>query len=377
MTRGLHFQRAKPLRGALLPALLLALVPGATQAQDAAPGGVGDFQLPPGPTRPASPAQGPVDDQVPVVRPTRTAPPEPAASPSATPQPQATQAPRAAAPPRPRDRALPAPARPDVLPAPLVSEAAAPLPTRAAEPAPMPTAIAPTAAPPSPGSGLPIWPVALVAAALLLGGAFWLLRRKTATPATPYEAEAAPVPVPLAPTRPISRPDPVPLPLAAAAPHISLALEAHHLSRSLVYVTLAYRLTVSNAGSAPHGALHIAGDLASAHASQSREAQLNPAASELEHRHAIAGLAPGESVTLSGEMRLPVSAILPIRQGAAELFVPLARFSILGADGIAITRVFVIGQPADQPGGALRPFRIDAMPGVFRELALREIATPA
>jgi len=39
--------------------------------------------------------------------------------------------------------------------------------------------------------------------------------------------------------------------------------------------------------------------------------------------------------------------------------------------------VSVIGQPGETPGAGLRPFRIDAMPGVFRDLDQREIAIAA
>ena len=98
----------------------------------------------------------------------------------------------------------------------------------------------------------------------------------------------------------------------------------------------------------------------------------------LEPRHDVAALAPGETVALTGELRLAVADIVPIRHGAAQLFVPLARFRIEPEAGASpATRVFVVGQPGARPGDALRPFRIDAMPGVFRDLAQREIAVPA
>ena len=45
--------------------------------------------------------------------------------------------------------------------------------------------------------------------------------------------------------------------------------------------------------------------------------------------------------------------------------------------GCATTRIFVIGQASEQPGGALRPFPLDRGPGVDRGLGQRELETPA
>jgi hypothetical protein len=154
---------------------------------------------------------------------------------------------------------------------------------------------------------------------------------------------------------------------------IVLLLEASELSRSLVYATLSYRLSLSNVSDGGLGPLDIAGDLASAHASLTAADQLAPAGG-METLHRLARLAPGETVTLAGSLRLPLSAIRPIRQGEAMLFVPLARFRITDDSGSTVTmRVFVVGEPGRGRADALRPLRLDGFPGVIRPLGAREI----
>lgn len=154
-----------------------------------------------------------------------------------------------------------------------------------------------------------------------------------------------------------------------------MQLEARHLSRAMVNATLAYRLTLTNRSNTSTGPLRIAGDIVSAHASLSAAEQLAPGEAALEAIHEAPALAPGESVTLSGELRMPIASILPIQSGGARVFVPLARFRAEMQDS-ETTRVFVIGQASEQPGGALKPFPLDRGPGVDRGLGQRELEMP-
>lgn len=156
-----------------------------------------------------------------------------------------------------------------------------------------------------------------------------------------------------------------------------MQLEARHLSRAMINATLAYRLTLTNRSDTPTGPLRIAGDIVSAHASLTAEEQFASGDAALATIHEVPSLAPGEAVSFSGELRLPLASILPIHSGAARVFVPLARFRTETADGKATMRVFVIGQAADRPGGALRPFALDRGPGVDHALGQRELEIPA
>lgn len=149
----------------------------------------------------------------------------------------------------------------------------------------------------------------------------------------------------------------------------------------MVNAIFAYRLTVRNTGDQPSAPVTIACDLISAHASLSPAEQLSMPAESLSPSHHVASLAPGESVTLSGEMRLPMAAVRAVRAGAARLFVPLARFAVIdhgdGAPRQAATRVFVIGEGAASAGDKLKPFRIDQGPRTFSQIEQRPVAVPA
>jgi hypothetical protein len=390
---------------ALLPALALAAA-GQAQTQ----GSVQDYHLPPGTPAPTPTAAGPVDPENPVAAPARPAPPTinlPSPAVTQPAQPVATPTPRSESRPRAVPQPPPAPAPAATQPGPAAASIPTAAPTAEAtiaptiEPAPLPTATAPAEAAPAPaGEGLP-WPwIAGGAAAILLAAGGLLLRRRRRAGAEAIadeEASAAPPaaaqPEPSAPAalRPVSsRPlSPAsPAPRRAAAPPgpqpstaerqpLEMRLEARHLSRAMVNATLAYRLTLTNHDSTALGPLRVAGDITSAHASLPAAELLAPNGDTLATIHEVPQLAPGASTVLSGELRLPLASILPIQSGSARVFVPLARFRVDAGNGTATTRVFVVGQASEQPGGALRPFPLDRGPGVDRWLDQHELELPA
>ncbi|MBW8755233.1 MAG: hypothetical protein JF595_13995 [Sphingomonadales bacterium] len=365
----------------LLPAVLIAV-----SAEAQVPGSVEDFHLPPAPT-PSPTAAGPVDSDHPVAAPTTPAP-----TPPPTPAPAATLAPSPVialpAPTAPRaERSPPAQVRPGPTASPTaISSAPAPAVTPAsppaAEPVPMPATATPASPPLAPAPSAAYWPwLAGAAVLVMLAGAF-LLRRHTTDedaledepiPAQPADVQPASGP-PDAPPPP--RRGPTPPPLAIPPRPLDMQLEARHLSRAMINATLAYRLTLTNRAETATGPLRIAGDIVSAHASLSAQEQLAPGDAALAAIHEVPSLAPGESLSLSGELRLPLASILPIHSGTARVFVPLARFRTETQDGAATTRVFVIGQASGEPGGALRPFLLDRGPGVDRALDQRELDQP-
>jgi hypothetical protein len=388
MTRERHKATGQLARIAALPALLLA-----ASAQGQA---VQDYQLPPSRPSPAPTVAGPVDTDHPVVASTRPAP-EPASSPSPVvvlPSPAATlSAAHAAGAPKPHDERQHY-SQPETLPVPIATPAPE-IPAVATEPAPIlvaPTLAASPAAvaQPVPAAGKEnlLWPwiAAGVAAAALIGGVFVRRIRRSAADVLDFETEPS---APIA-REPGPRTTPVtPAPhsgLAATPPQepgpdtpsreLGLAFEARHLSRAMVNAALAYRLTLTNRGPATLGPLRIAGDITSAHASLSAQEQLALDGGALALLHEVPALAPGEAAVLSGELRLPIASIMPIRSGASRVFVPLARFRVEAGNAVMATRVFVIGQVGEQPGGALRPFALDRGPGVERGLGQRELEPP-
>jgi hypothetical protein len=247
---------------------------------------------------------------------------------------------------------------------------------------PLPAAPSATFAPPEKPAGS-WWP--WVAGVFFLGGAafagVWWLRRRIG----PVGALVVPeIERPRVPPTPPPAPEPAAEPVAAspkaapspaapsAEPHpLHIAIELRKLTLTLMNASLGYRLTLTNAGAAPLEEIAIAADLIGAHSSLPREMQLAGVDTELPVGHLLAGLAPGESADVSGEVRVPLNQLRPITQGRAQLFVPLARFRIgaLGQEPRCFT--LVTGQPSPSGNGAIQPIRLDHGPRIYDGLAGR------
>lgn len=361
----------------------------------------GTFSLPPGTASPSPRPAGPVDTDAPVVRPrpTQTATPQPSASPTTAPPATAAASPNAA-PRQPIARQTTAP-RPAPAPAISPSAAADPLalpgtatpapatalPTAVPAPAPAPVASEPAATTAEASDWATFATGALVGALALLalvGGLLWRRRKSDAAPKVEFEPPVVPAPsqqpepaltpAPPPPAAPVRPPEPSPAPRPDGL-HISL--EARRLDASLMATTLTYQLTLTNYGAAPLSALAIEGDMVAAHSSLPVEQQIANPDQKLELRHALVELAPGASAEFKGEMRLPLTAITPIRAGNAAYFVPLARLRVQAAqaadESLVIAQTFVIGELPEQPGGALRPLRLDLGPRTFGKLGQRAV----
>lgn len=393
-------------------ALAAALTPAPLAAQS-----VNDYRLP-GATASPSPsrAQGPVDSDAPVVR-----GPEPSAAPSAEPSAApasgvasspapgsipVTASPRPGAPAPPRRPAATPSVRPGLAPPPIptaTSSAGSALPTGvptgpAAETgAPLPDSVpaAEASSNASDSAALPKWwPWAAGGAiGVTLGLLLAMLLRRRAERALPVAFEppvvhkpapqAAPEPLPEQATKapPVAEPAPAPAarPAAAANPQgLTIALEPRRMSASLMATTLSYRLMVTNHGSQPLSALAVEGDMVSAHASLPPDQQMANDGQRLELRHALVALAPGESAEFTGDFRLPLAAVTPIRSGDAAYFVPLARLRVEAAtpngQPLICAQTFVVGEQPETPGGALRPFRLDLGPRTYSRIGQRAVS---
>ena len=352
--------------------MLIALTPPAA-AQEV-------FTLPPGTASPTARPPGPVDSDSPVVGPSQTSAPQtaPAATPatsSSPPRAAIRPAARPTAAARPTGTATPV-ANPLARPGVPASAAATALPAATPAAAPAPSTAAPAA--PTPASapasewaafatGALVGALALLA---LVGGLIW--RRRKAGAAAPVEFEPPIVPAP--------RPEPDPAPADTPAPQpsgLEITLEARRLDASLLATTLTYQLRLTNSGKTPLSALAIEGDMVAAHATLPVDQQIANPDQKLELRHALIELAPGDSAEFKGELRLPLTAITPIRAGTAAYFVPLARLRVEAAQAgnaqLVIAQTFVIGDLPDQPGGALRPFRLDLGPRTYGKLGQRAV----
>ncbi|MGX7894380.1 hypothetical protein [Tsuneonella sp. HG222] len=356
-------------------------------------GAASDFRLPPGSSTPTPRAQGPVDPDNPITRPSPgpTPTPTPAPSPAApaatpspapritlpsftpTPRPTPTQR-RTVTPPAAQptlSQAAPPPAQPGETAAPLPTAFPTTLPLPGAAPSP----ISPAVQPADETSGLPWLWIALGLAVAGLAGAAWHFRRNF----LPRRGTVMIVPdiekprVPVAPA-----PFPEPEPAAPAAPALPeepthpllIAITPVKLTQTFMNEALAYRLTLTNVGAAPLGPIAVAADLGGAHASLSREEQLAHPGTDLPETHAIPGIAPGEQVELTGELRTPLASLPVMQQGAAALLVPLARFRVT-APGME-PRHFTLAVGQQVPGSAgLAPIRLDLGPRTTDGLAGR------
>jgi hypothetical protein len=380
------------IRATPFVALLLA----AASAQ-AAPT-VRDFQLPPSnPTPTPTPnVQGPVDVEGPVpVRPraieTGNPTPTPTESRVTVPAPTASPTPRLPLPPRPTATQ---PARAGTS----TGNAATPS-TGGAAPTSAPASAAPVAeSPPTsagaalptlPPAGLPdlstapgtslaetdagfaLWPwlLALIVALGAAAGLYvWRQREQQFAGVPQIElppvAPRAPAPQPAPPT---SAPSPAPRPVAAVS---GLALDAVPvmLSRSMMNATFAYRLTLANKGDAPLENIAVSADLVTAHTSVPMEQQVSRDDTPLPEMGRIGTIAPGEKVEIEGQVRLPLSAIRTVRQGKAQLYVPLLRVRASPAGRPASARTFVVGTLPTEGGRKLQPFRLDEMPQTYRSI---------
>lgn len=368
-----------------LPVALLGLGQAPVTAQD------GQFDLrnrsAPAPT-PSPTTAGPVDPDNPA-----TPRPRPAPSPTAAPPPlvlpstaptNSTSTPAlpprtAPAAPAPRgtavrsDQAVEAPRREGSLPQqPGTASPASPtaLPAAQSQAAPKPVQQRDLGlVAPSRGPGL--W-LGLGGLAVLLVIAGWLVWSRW------FRVRVRPVPEPqierpqVAEREPAApaQPEPAPGPTSGGQ-GLEVLLEATRMSATLLNTTLSYRLAVTNRGSAALRDVRIDGDMVAAHASAKLDDLSGPYAAVLPQLHLLSGLAPGESVTLSGEIRLPLTAITPIRRGNATFFVPLARLRARGTSPMGLSveggGTFLVGQ---EPGAnrKLQPFRLDLGPRNYSNL---------
>lgn len=397
------------------------------------------WSLPEPTATPSTRAQGPVDPQNPVVRPRNSAS-EPAQNPPSAPiqtppptinipapqvrspasqparvQSERTQSPRVepSTPPRVRPSAAAAPGA--VAPEPRASATPVPQNTPSVpvaqdpNPAPSPQQ-APSAGPtaaaqplgPATKAGWPAWVWAIPAVLAVLGVLAFVLRRKrpaeevedwSEAPAVAAEPVAPPVPKAAAavpspdfapPPAPAARAD-VSQPSASPAPDspapdgptpdgLEIAVEPVGLRLSLVFATLQYRVTLTAAHDLPAG--HLIGDMIGAHGSLTSEQQLAPSPETLTRLKPVPALTAGESITLTGEVQLPLSAIRPLQRANASFFVPLLRLCVVFAENAAaVRRVFTLGISGGiSDGRALAPLRLDTGPMEHRELGAREVA---
>ena len=174
-------------------------------------------------------------------------------------------------------------------------------------------------------------------------------------------------------------PDNPPIPSGAAAAPIEgapLLVEAQAvwLGRSFANATLSYSVTLTNQGETPIRNLAVAADMTTAHGSVPVEDQLADTNTPLPGLVTIEEITAGGAKQARSEFRLPLAEVRTIRQGKAQLYIPLLRLRVTGDGMEPVLHTFVVG--LRQPGRSARllPFRLDEMAQTYRNVGLRALA---
>ena len=214
------------------------------------------------------------------------------------------------------------------------------------------------------------WPWLAAALAVLLGGLGWIWRARRIAAAPPAEIER-PIVTQLSGDE-AEPPAPVAAPIASSGNGVALKLEAISLSRSMLNVTLSYRLAVTNRTLATIDRLTISGDLASAKHGVAIGQQTADAATQLAPIHEVERLTGKQTKDLAGKLVMPVVQINAVRPGA-PLYVPLLRLRIDGIEDGPKFHTFVIGMLPNVAGGKLQPFRIDEQPQNYSRIGQQPV----
>ena len=343
------------------------------------------FTLPTATPTPSPAPAGPADERAGVAIPPRA---QPTAQPSATPEPRPTASPRALATPILQPPPSPSPAQrapePSVgtgadgaevdlppLPPGMFDDGMSDNPQFVPRGAPQTNAPDPLASPelpagtaPALSSALPAWwPYAAGGAgalALLLGGAAMLWRRRkphTLHLAAPLAAAAAPD-------------------LADEQPRLDLTLEIIAATRSVMMFTVEYRLTIANRSQRAVTDVNAAVQLACARAGANMGAGNAASPGAAQSLAKIDRVGPHQARSITGQAQLPLSAIAPLRQGTAPLFIPLAHLTLEGSGLRALAKSFVIGTPSASGTGRVHPILLDQPPGAIPGLVAQPINIP-
>ena len=125
--------------------------------------------------------------------------------------------------------------------------------------------------------------------------------------------------------------------------------------------------------------LLVGGVMEAARGDVAIERQLEPPLGKLPAAHNSKNLEPGAVIELTGEFRVPLAQLNPIRRGEQALFVPIVRLRAAAAsdgnDPVIAQQSILLGR-ADQ-GPELAPIRLDQGPRVYRHIGQRLVAPQA
>lgn len=152
---------------------------------------------------------------------------------------------------------------------------------------------------------------------------------------------------------------------------LELSVEPRKLSIGLVNATLSCHLTLANRGKAPMVALRIASDMLSASSSRPSADHLRGPEMGRAMLQKMPRLDPGETISLSAELVLPLGEVQPVMHGAGYAILPLVRLRVVGAGTPPVIRSALVGRPPDEEGGRLKLFPLESGPKVYTDISAR------
>ncbi len=155
--------------------------------------------------------------------------------------------------------------------------------------------------------------------------------------------------------------------------HLRIEFTATGASSTLLNAVLNYAITLSNMSDEDMRDICLSGLMMQADSEIAR----NHDAQKDELLHKAQSLPAGETVTLEGDIRLPLSAIRPITFKSQALFIPLARFVVQYTDHQDVeneqSASFIVGREYEPPRPKMAPFRLDLGPRNFSPVGQRPL----
>ncbi|MEO9470226.1 hypothetical protein [Parasphingorhabdus sp.] len=157
--------------------------------------------------------------------------------------------------------------------------------------------------------------------------------------------------------------------------HVRIEFTANAASSTLINAVLNYTVTLSNESGDRLTNLKLSGAMAQAE----KDLAMSDLGFSEDVLHEIAVLDGNETITLTGELRLPLNAIRPIAFKSQALFIPLTRFAVEYQDNDderhRQVAAFVVGREYDPPRPRMAPFRLDLGPRSFAPIGQRALHT--
>ncbi|VAW04484.1 hypothetical protein MNBD_ALPHA04-7 [hydrothermal vent metagenome] len=146
---------------------------------------------------------------------------------------------------------------------------------------------------------------------------------------------------------------------------IRIIFTAENVSTTLFNAVLGYQVALTNNSDTPLSDIKLQAVMAQA----GSESVIDPPILPDEVLHHVQGILPGKTTILTGELRLPFNAIIPIQVNAQALLIPLAHFGIKYAteDGTVKhqSASYIIGREHQPRRAKMAPFRLDIGPHRF------------